>query len=91
MPFLAAAYVIDSFYYPGVNAIFYSGRPRAIPITTVSSAAGGLLVAYVLLRAYGVYGLVAARIVTSALRASLIGLAARFVSPPPTTESPAAG
>ena len=74
-----------------MNAIFYSGRPRAIPITTVASATGGLLVAYLLLRAYGVYGLVAARIVTSALRATLIGIAARFVSPDPTAESPAAG
>lgn len=84
LPFLATAYVIDALYYPGTNAVFYSGRPRAIPLTTVFSAAGGLLVGYVLLRAYGLAGLVAARIVTSSLRASLIGLAARLLRAKPS-------
>ncbi len=79
LPFLATAYVVDSLYYPGSNAIFYSGRPRAIPITTVISAASGLLVGYLLLRAYGLTGIVAARIFTSSMRAGLIGLAARLL------------
>ena len=87
LPFLALAYVIDALYYPGSNAIFYSGRPRAIPITTAVSACVGLLVAYVLLRAYGLAGLVGARIITSTLRASLIGVAAQLVQPKPKTPS----
>jgi O-antigen/teichoic acid export membrane protein len=83
LPFLAAAYVIDAFYYPGSNAVFYSGRPRAIPLTTVVSAGTGLAVGYVLLRGYGLAGLVAARIFTSALRAGLIGIAARVLRAKP--------
>ena len=80
LPFLALAYVIDALYYPGANTIFYTGRSRAIPITTALSAGTGLLVAYFMLRAYGLAGLVAARVVTSTLRATLIGAAARLTS-----------
>jgi O-antigen/teichoic acid export membrane protein len=76
LPFLAMAYTIDALYYPGSNAIFYSGRPRAIPLTTAISAGGGLIIAYFLLRAYGLSGLVAARVFTASLRAALIGTAA---------------
>lgn len=80
LPFLALAYVVDALYYPGANTIFYTGRSRAIPITTLLSAGTGLLVAYLMLRAYGLAGLVAARVVTSSVRATLIGLAARIAS-----------
>ena len=87
LPFLAGAYVIDAFYYPASNAVFYSGRPRAIPLTTVVSAGTGLAVGYVLLRAYGLAGLVAARILTSSLRAGLIGIAARLLHAKPTASA----
>lgn len=85
MPFLAIAYVIDALYQPGTNAIFYSGRSRAIPITTALSAGTGLMVAYLLLRAYGLPGLIGARIITASIRSTLIGSAARFVTPKATS------
>jgi O-antigen/teichoic acid export membrane protein len=79
LPFLAAAYVVDALYYPGANAVFYSGRPRAIPLITVVSAGTGLAFGYVFLQWYGLAGIVAARILTSSLRAGLMGIAARLL------------
>jgi O-antigen/teichoic acid export membrane protein len=69
MPFLALGYVIDAVYYPAGNVVFFAGKPWAIPVVTVATALSGLALAFALLRAFGVPGLIAARILTSATRA----------------------
>lgn len=79
LPFVGGAVVIDSLYYPSANVLFYSGRPRAIPLVTFLSATLGLVVSFLLLKVFGLWGLVAARIVASACRSGGLFIAARLV------------
>jgi O-antigen/teichoic acid export membrane protein len=77
LPVLALAYLFDSLYYPSTNVIFYSGYSKAIPTVTVLTSVVGLSLCYVLLRRFGVPGLLVARVATSFIRSLTLGLVAR--------------
>ncbi len=77
MPVLALGYLFDSLYYPSTNVIFYSGYSKAIPTVTVLTAIVGMSLCFVLIRRFGVPGLLVARVATSLTRSVALGLVAR--------------
>lgn len=77
LPVLALGYLFDSLYFPSSNVIFYSGHSKTIPVVTVLTAIVGLTTSYLLLRRFGVPGLLVARVATSLTRSIALGLVAR--------------
>ncbi len=86
MPVLGAGLVLDAFYYPATNYLFFVGKTSFIPIVGVVSAVVATGLAILLLPRFGLAGLVAARFLGSAARAVAMMLAARLARPDMTGE-----
>jgi O-antigen/teichoic acid export membrane protein len=81
LPPLALSYVLDSFYFPASNYLFYVGRTRLIPVVTVTSAAVGLAAALLLLPRFGLPGLLGARVIASLVK-GVVGFVAVYLARP---------
>lgn len=56
VPLIAIAYVFNGFYYMSVNGIFYSKKTYILPFSTGISAIVSLVLNYLLIPRYGMYG-----------------------------------
>lgn len=76
VPALLLAHLLESQYFVPANLLFYSGRTGFIPLVTVSAGVLNVGLAVLLLPVFGVAGLLGSRVVASATRSALMGLAA---------------
>lgn len=77
LPFVGLAAVFEVPYYPGTNMLFYTGRTRLIPVLTTASAIVNMGLAAGLTWAFELPGLIAARLLGSAIRSTLFWVLAR--------------
>lgn len=56
VPLIGLAYVFNGFYYMCVNGIFYSKKTYILPFSTGASAAIALILNFILIPRYGIYG-----------------------------------
>jgi O-antigen/teichoic acid export membrane protein len=78
LPVLLVALVIDAGYYPSANFLYYT-RPKYIPLVTFATVVVSLVSCYVLLRRFGVAGVLGARLVTSTFRSAAQLLLVRHI------------
>ncbi|KOA21121.1 polysaccharide biosynthesis protein [Clostridium homopropionicum DSM 5847] len=56
VPLIGLAYVFNGFYYMCVNGIFYSKKTYILPFSTGASAIVALILNFILIPRYGIYG-----------------------------------
>lgn len=56
VPLIGLAYVFNGFYYMCVNGIFYSKKTYILPFSTGASAVVALVLNFILIPRYGIYG-----------------------------------
>ncbi len=79
IPWLALSHFFDALYAPPANLIFHAGYSRVNALSTIVSAGAGLVLCWFLLGRFGLPGLLAARIVSSVLRAGLLAAIVIFI------------
>jgi O-antigen/teichoic acid export membrane protein len=77
VPLLAASVVIESLYYPCVNALFYCKSTKIIPVITASAGLLNLGLNIVTIPWLGVSGAIASRLVSIGYRSGATWLASR--------------
>lgn len=91
LPFVGLAGIVESAYYPAVNVLFYASRTGWIPLVTVTSALLSIALVSGLTAAWGMPGLVVARIASALLRSAIcLGLAWRSLRTLPPESAGAA-
>lgn len=56
VPLIALAYILNGFYFMSVNGIFYSKKTYILPVSTGISAVVDVILNYLLIPKYGMYG-----------------------------------
>jgi O-antigen/teichoic acid export membrane protein len=76
VPILLLLIVIESLYFPSVNALYYAKRTAYIPVITSATAVTNGVANLLLVPIYGLWGAIAARALSAVLRSGLMWMAA---------------
>lgn len=81
VPVLGLGVIVETFYYPNANVLFFAGRVRSIPLVTIASATTNVVLNVVLIPLVGLPGAVVARLAAGSVRSVAIGwVAARVLA-----------
>lgn len=82
LPFVALSLVVEVFYYPAANILFFANATRHIPVLSIGAGLVSLVLNLVLIPRWGAWGAVTSRLLAMSVRSALGGWLALRVTRP---------